>query len=300
MSAEYVIESTRVGKRYGRAWAVRDCTLAVPGGRVVAFVGPNGAGKTTFLHLVVGLTAPTTGRLAVLGSLAPGSREALSRIAFVAQDTPLYPGLTVADTLTLVESLSDRWFRADALARLAELGIPLKRRVGKLSGGQRSQVALAVTLARRPELLVLDEPVARLDPLARHDFMAVLMADVAERGLSVVLSSHVVAELERVCDYLVVLARGQVQVAGDVEDLVAGHRVLTGPVGGADAVRQRFDVVHERRAERQTILLVRSNGGVAMPGGWQEASTNLEELVLSYLRAPQATALPAPTLRVPA
>lgn len=300
MSGEDVIEAARLGKRYGRTWALRDCTLSVPAGRVVAFVGPNGAGKTTFLHLAVGLTEPTIGGIAVLGSLVPGGRDALSRIAFVAQDTPLYPGLTVAATLTLVESLSERWYRDDAQARLATLGIPLDRKVGKLSGGQRAQVALAVALARRPDLLVLDEPVASLDPLARHDFMAMLMTEVAERGLSVVLSSHVVSELERVCDYLVVLAGGQIQVAGDVEHLVAEHHVLTGPTAEAADVSPRYDVVREKRAGRQTTLLVRSGRTITAPRGWQRAPTNLEELVLSYLRAPDAKALPGPSLRAPA
>ena len=163
------VETSRLGKRYGHTWALRDCTLAIPAGRVVALVGPNGAGKTTLLHLAVGLAAPSTGAINVLGNVTPGSDEALSRVGFVAQDTPLYPGFRVAETVRLVGSLSDRWDEADARRRIAAAGIPLDRRVGRLSGGQRAQVALAVALARHPELLVLDEPVARLDPLARHE-----------------------------------------------------------------------------------------------------------------------------------
>jgi ABC-2 type transport system ATP-binding protein len=288
------VEAQAVGKRYGRTWALRDCTLAVPSGRVVALVGPNGAGKSTLLNMAVGLTTPTTGRLTVLDGTEPGSSTALDGIAFVAQDTPLYPNLSVADTLRLVANLSNRWDEANARQRLADLDIPLGRRVGKLSGGQHAQVALAVALARHPEFLILDEPVARLDPLARHDFMAVLMAAVADEGLSVLLSSHVVAELERVCDYLVVLSRGQVQVAGDVDELVATHRVLTGPAGELDAVASAFDVVHAHSAERQAIALVRITRPVPTPAGWRLDETNLEELVLSYLRAPRASALPGP------
>ena len=288
-----VIETNGLGKRYGRTWALRDCTLAVPAGRVVALVGPNGAGKTTLLHLAVDLTKRTTGAITVLGGIAPGSDEALNRIGFVAQDTPLYQYLTVADTVRLVESLSSRFDAANARSRLAALDIPLKRRVGKLSGGQHAQVALAVALARHPDLLILDEPVARLDPLARHEFMGALMAAAAEDGISVLLSSHVVAELERVCDYLIVLAAGSVQVAGGVDDLLDSHQVLTGPTEQAAAVAATLPVVYERRGERRTSLLVRANGAT-VPSGWLAADTNLEELVLTYLRAPTAAALPGP------
>jgi ABC-2 type transport system ATP-binding protein len=294
MTQENAIEARGLGKRYGRNWALHDCTLAIPAGRVVALVGPNGAGKTTLLDLAVGLSAPTTGDIGVAGGLLPGSPEALNAIGFVAQDTPLYPYLSVADTLRLVAGLSSQFDEAAAGAQLAGLGIPPARKVGKLSGGQHAQVALAVALARRPRLLILDEPVARLDPLARHDFMAILMAAVAEKGLSVVFSSHVVAELERVCDYLVVLAGGKVQVAGDVDELIAAHRVFTGPTAQADAVAELLPVVHERRSDRQSRLLVRVPAHTPTPPGWQAAPTNLEELVLSYLRSPEASALPGP------
>jgi ABC-2 type transport system ATP-binding protein len=289
-----VLETQRLGKRYGRSWALRNCTLAVPAGRVVALVGPNGAGKSTLLHLAVGLTSPTEGRLAVLGRARAGSADALGAIGFVAQDAPLYPHLTVADTVRLAASLSVRFDGADARSRIGRLGIPLERKVGSLSGGQHTQVALAVALARRPELLILDEPVARLDPLARHEFLGTLMAAVAEEGLSVLLSSHVIAELERVCDYLVVLTAGSVQVAGAVDDLVAGHRVLTGAAADADALAARLPVVADRRGTRQARLLAKADEHTPLPPGWQSEPTNLEELVLSYLRAPEATTLPGP------
>jgi ABC-2 type transport system ATP-binding protein len=288
------IETHRLGKRYGRTWALRDCTLAVPAGRVVALVGPNGAGKTTLLQLAVGLIGQTTGEIGVLDGIAPGSSEALDGIAFVAQDTPLYNYLSVADTLRLVASLTNTWDEAGARARLDVLGIPPSRKVGKLSGGQQAQVALAVALARHPRLLILDEPVAELDPLARHDFMSTLMEAVAADGVSVVLSSHVLSELERVCDYLVLLSRGSVQIAGTVDDLVVSHRVFTGPVDQADAVGAVLPVVHERRAGRQARLLVRTTNHPAVPAGWQDDPSNLEEIVLSYLRSPEARALPGP------
>jgi ABC-2 type transport system ATP-binding protein len=292
------IEAQAVGKRYGRSWALRECTLSIPSGRVVALVGPNGAGKSTLLNMAVGLTAPTAGRVVVLDGVEPGSSNALDRIAFVAQDTPLYANLSVADTLRLVSSLSSRWDEANARQRLADLGIPLRKKTGKLSGGQLAQVALAVALARHPELLILDEPVARLDPLARHDFMATLMAAVAEDGVSVLLSSHVVAELERVCDYLVVLASGHVQVVGDVDELVAAHHILTGPTDQVDSISPQYDVVLTQRAERQAVLLVRAVRPPTPPLGWRLEPTNLEELVLSYLRVPAASALPGPAASV--
>ena len=219
-----IIEASGLGKRYGRNWALRDCTLAIPDGRVTALVGPNGAGKSTLLNLAVGLAEPTAGELLVLGGHAAGSVAALAGIAFVAQDTPLYKNLSATDMLHLTRSLNRRFDQRFAEARLGELGIALKRKAGQLSGGQRAQLALTLALARRPRLLVLDEPMATLDPIARHDFMASVMAATAD-GVSVVLSSHVLAELERVADYLILVSRGRVQVAGEVGDLLAGHQV---------------------------------------------------------------------------
>ena len=262
--------------------------------RVVALVGPNGAGKTTLLQLAVGLIGQTAGDITVLGGAAPGSPEALDGIAFVAQDTPLYGYLSVADTLRLVRSLTNTWDEARARGRLDALGIPLNRKVGTLSGGQQAQVALAVALARHPRLLVLDEPVAELDPLARHDFMSTLMEAVAEDGVSVLLSSHVLSELERVCDYLVLLSRGSVQIADGTDELLAAHRVFTGPVEQADAVAAALPVVYERRAGRQARLLVRTTDRRRLPADWEDEPSNLEEIVLSYLRSPDASALPGP------
>jgi ABC-2 type transport system ATP-binding protein len=218
-----VIECAGLGKRYRRSWALRDCTLEMPAGHVVALVGPNGAGKTTLLNMAVGLTVPTTGTVSVLGGLPAGSPDALDRVAFVAQDAPLYKNLPVADMLHVARNLNQRWDSRRASTRLADLGIPVGKKVGQLSGGQKAQLALTIALARRPDLLVLDEPLASLDPLARFDFMESVMATVTADGISVVLSSHVVAELERVADYLIVLSVGRVALAGEVKDLVAAH-----------------------------------------------------------------------------
>jgi ABC-2 type transport system ATP-binding protein len=293
-----VIETAGLGKRYGRTWALKDAALVIPAGYVVALVGPNGAGKTTLLHMSVGLTTPTTGRITVLGSEPAGSPAALNQIAFVAQDAPLYKNLSVADTLHLTRNLNRSWDQRRAETRLKELGIPLNRKVGKLSGGQQSQLALTVAVARRPRLLVLDEPLSSLDPLARHDFMASLMAAVAEDGLSVVLSSHVIADLERLADYLIVLSHGQVQVAGEVEGLLAGHSTLTGPAAAVDDLAERLAVVNARRAGTVAHLLVRNNGAAEpAPSGWEAHPVGLEELVLAYLRQPGAAALPGPSHR---
>jgi ABC-2 type transport system ATP-binding protein len=218
-----VVEASGLGKRYGGTWALRECTLEIPAGRVVALVGPNGAGKSTLLNLAVGLAAPSAGEVTVLGGRRAGSPAALDGIAFVAQDTPLYKSLSVADMIYVTRSLNRRFDQPYANARLEELGIPLRRKAGRLSGGQQAQLALTLALARRPRLLILDEPVAMLDPVARHDFMATVLAAVAADGVSVLLSSHVLTELERVAGYLVLLSQGRVRLAGEVEDLLAAH-----------------------------------------------------------------------------
>ena len=220
-----IIETSALGRRYGSTWALRECTLEIPAGRVAALVGPNGAGKTTLLNLAVGLTAPTAGAVTVLGGRAAGAPAALAGIAFVAQDTPLYRNLSAADMMHVTRNLNRRFDQPYAKARLAELGIPLSRKAGKLSGGQQAQLALTLALARRPRLLVLDEPVAMLDPVARRDFMDTVLTAAAVDGVSVVLSSHVLADLERVAGYLVLLSRGRVQVAGEVAGLLAAHRL---------------------------------------------------------------------------
>ncbi|MFC4009128.1 ABC transporter ATP-binding protein [Nonomuraea purpurea] len=292
-----VLEATGLGKRYRGTWALRDCSLAVPAGRVVALVGPNGAGKSTLLHLVAGLIAPTQGVVRVFGEPVGQRSSALARVAFVAQDKPLYDGFTVAEMLRFGRLLNPRWDDALARQRVMELDIPLNRKVGKLSGGQQAQVALSIAVAKQPELLVMDEPLANLDPLARHDVMRSLMAAVAETGLTVVLSSHVVSDLEETCDWLIVLNRGRVQVSGDIDDLLAAHRVLSGPAALADTVTARIPVISDSRTERHVTLLVRNGQGApTLDPRWNARGVNLEELVLAYLRRPDAASLPRPVL----
>jgi ABC-2 type transport system ATP-binding protein len=288
-----VIETSGLGKRYGSTWALRECTLEIPAGHVAALVGPNGAGKTTLLNLAAGLAAPSAGDVTVLGGRLPGSPAALDGIGFVAQDSPLYKNLSAADMMHLTRNLNRHFDQAAAEARLADLEIPLKRKAGRLSGGQQAQLALTLALARRPRLLVLDEPVAMLDPVARHDFMATVLTAAAADGVSVVLSSHVLTELERVADYLILMSRGRVQLAGEVDDLLASHRVLTGPAAEADRYTER-PVVQASRAAAQAHLLVRTTADDPVPPGWEAHPVGLEELVLAYLRQPATAALPGP------
>jgi ABC-2 type transport system ATP-binding protein len=292
-----VIEASGLGRRYGSTWALRDCTVAIPAGHVAALVGPNGAGKTTLLNLAAGLAAPSAGDVTVLGGRPAGSPIALDGIAFVAQDAPMYKNLSARDMLHLTRNLNRRFDQRYAEDRLGELGIPLKRKAGKLSGGQQAQLALTLALARRPRLLVLDEPMAMLDPIARHDFMASVMTAMVADGVSVVLSSHVLAELERVADYLILMSRGRVQLAGEVDDLLASHRLLTGPAAEADRYAERLSVVHARRGEAQAHLLVRATADDPVLPGWEAHPVGLEELALAYLREPAAAALPGPAGR---
>jgi ABC-2 type transport system ATP-binding protein len=277
------LETRGLGRRYGSQWALRDCTLEIPSRAVTALVGPNGAGKTTLLRLAVGLTRPTAGSVHVLG-LDPRAEaaEALPRVGFVAQEHPLYNGFTVEEMLRVGRKLNPSWDDDAARARIAALDLPLKKKVRRLSGGQRAQVALTLALAKRPELLLLDEPVASLDPLARREFLQSVLEAVAERTLTVVLSSHILADLERVCDHLVILAAGRTQLVGSIEEIVASHRLLTGPRDAAEDVTRMHDVVRASNAERQTTLLVRANGHV-YDSRWTVHDLDLEEIVLAYL-----------------
>jgi ABC-2 type transport system ATP-binding protein len=287
-----MIETRALGRRYGSAWALRDCTLAVPEGHLVALVGPNGAGKTTLLNIAVGLTLPTEGEISVLGGLSVGSPAALDRIAFVAQDMPLYRNLSVAHMLHVTAGLNNGFDVAYARRRLDDLGIGPQQRTGKLSGGQRAQLALTLALARHPSLLVLDEPTAPLDPVARHDFMATVVTAMTEDGVSVILSSHSLAELERVADYLVLLVGGAVRVHGAVDELLQRHLLVT---GRAELVADpRWHVVEARHAGSQQILLVAVDLAAApLPDGWEARSVGVEELALAYLREAPAYIRPA-------
>ena len=289
------LEATGLGKQYRRTWALRECSVAVPAGRVAALVGPNGAGKTTFLHMIVGLLQPTRGSVRVFGTTVGRDGAALSRIAFLAQEKPLYDGFTVAEMMRFGRVMNPNWDDDLARCRLDELRIPLDRRVAKLSGGQQTQVALTLAIAKRPDLLVLDEPLADLDPLARHDVTSSLMAAVAETGMTVLLSSHVVPDLEGTCDWLVVLNGGRVQVSGDIDDLLSEHRLLTGPADSAETVAAQLPVVARSSTGRQATMLVRGAGAVP-DQRWTERPLSLEDLVLTYLRDPDAAALPRPNI----
>jgi ABC-2 type transport system ATP-binding protein len=283
MSAPLALRADGLGKRYGSKWALQDCTLEIPAGSVTALVGPNGAGKTTLLQLAVGLSRPSTGTVHVLGhSPQRDARAVLPRIGFVAQEHPLHRGFTVAETLKLGRSLNPRWDDAIAFDRIERLGLPLDLSVSKLSGGQQAQVALTLALAKRPELLLLDEPIASLDPLARREFLNSLMEGVMETGVTVVLSSHIVADLERVCDHLVILSHARALLGGPIEEIVAGHRLLTGPRNDPAAVARVHQVIRESHTERQTTLLVRANGHV-YDSCWELHEIDLEEIVLAYL-----------------
>jgi ABC-2 type transport system ATP-binding protein len=277
-----VIQASGLGKQYRRTWALRDCTLAIPEGHVVGLVGPNGAGKTTLLGLAVGLLAPTLGTIEVLGERPAAGPAQLARVGFVAQDTPVYTRMSVADHLRLGAWLNPGWDDELARRRIGQLGLDPKQRAGSLSGGQRAQLALTLALAKRPELLILDEPLASLDPLARREFLQGLMETVAEHGTSVVLSSHLVADLERVCDYLVVLVASRVRVAGEVSALLASHRRLSGPRRDLRTLPAGQEVITESHTDKQTVLLVRTGEPVHDPA-WTVTPVSLEDLVLAYM-----------------
>ncbi|MGW3326090.1 ABC transporter ATP-binding protein [Streptomyces virginiae] len=277
-----ILEARALGKRYGRKEALSDCTLSVPSGRVVGLVGPNGAGKSTLLQLACGLIAPTSGSIEVLGGRPASGPGQLAKVGFVAQDTPTYAGLSIADHLRLGARLNPGWDAQLAEERIRQLDLDPAQKAGKLSGGQRAQVALTLAVAKRPELLILDEPVAALDPLARREFLQSLMEVVAEHGTTVVLSSHLVSDLERVCDHLISLVASRVQLSGDVDDLLATHFRLTTARREAATLPQGMEVVLETHTERQSTFIVRSDQAVQDPS-WVLEPLNLEDLVLTYM-----------------
>jgi ABC-2 type transport system ATP-binding protein len=277
-----ILDAHALGKRYGQRQALTDCTLEIPPGHVVGLVGPNGAGKTTLLKIACGMLAPTTGSIEVLGEQPADGPAQLARVGYVAQDTPTYPNLSVGDHLTLGAKLNPRWDATLAHARIDQLGLDRKQKAGKLSGGQRAQLALTVAVAKRPELLILDEPVASLDPLARRAFLRHLMESVADNDTSVVLSSHLVSDLERVCDYLIVLVDSRVQLAGETEDLLAQHhRIVCTRRAEAD-LPAGLDVIWAEHTERQSTFVVRSQSDVPA-GDWSAERLDLEDLVLTYM-----------------
>jgi ABC-2 type transport system ATP-binding protein len=277
-----VLQAHALGKSYGQRQALTDCTLEIPPGHVVGLVGPNGAGKTTLLKIACGMLAPTTGRIEVLGEQPAAGPAQLARVGYVAQDTPTYASLSVADHLKLGAKLNPRWDAKLAQARIDQLGLDPKQRAGKLSGGQRAQLALTVAVAKRPELLILDEPVASLDPLARRDFLRHLMESVAENDTSVILSSHLVSDLERVCDYLIVLVSCRVQLAGETENLLAQHHRIVCSRRHDTDLPPELDVIWAEHTDRQSTFIVRSQAGLPA-GDWFAEHLDLEDLVLAYM-----------------
>jgi ABC-2 type transport system ATP-binding protein len=277
-----VIKTRGLAKRYRRVTALSDGTISVPEGRISALLGPNGAGKTTLLRLIAGLAKPTSGDVAVLGGTPRQDPAFLAQVGYVAQEVPLYRRLSARDHIAVGAHLNPRWDAESVRERLASLDIPLGQTLGTLSGGQRAQVALSLALAKRPHLLLLDEPVAALDPLARRQFLATLADAVAAGGLTVVLSSHLVADIERVCDHLILLAASRVQLCGDIETLLAEHRVLVGPRKDTTAIERTHTIVQATHTARQSTLLIRGDGPVADPA-WEAADVGLEELVLGYM-----------------
>ncbi|WP_217546258.1 ATP-binding cassette domain-containing protein [Streptomyces sp. GbtcB6] len=280
------IAASALGKQFGRrgGWALRDCTFRLPAGRVCAVVGPNGAGKSTLLALAAGLLGTTEGELTVLGTTPA---EARPRVGYIAQDKPLYPQLTVAETLRMGADLNPgRWDAAAAERIVAAGDLDPKSRIRTLSGGQRTRVALALALGKQPELLLLDEPMADLDPLARHQLMGVLMVQAAQHGTTIAMSSHVVAELEDSCDHLLLIGGGRVRLAGEIDDLLAAH---TRVGATADTDLGAHTVVESRTTGRQLSALIRPAG--PLPDDWRTAAPTLEDLVLAHLRNPEAPAL---------
>ncbi|MCX4771940.1 ABC transporter ATP-binding protein [Streptomyces sp. NBC_01260] len=277
-----VLEADGLGKKYGRHQALADCNLKIPVGRVIGLVGPNGAGKSTLLGLTCGMIKPTDGTIKVLGSEPTDSSEQLARVGFVAQDTPVYANLTVAEHLRLGAKLNPRWDQSLAERRIQQLNLGLDQKAGGLSGGQRAQLALTVAAAKRPELLIFDEPVAALDPLARRGFLQNLMEFVAELEASVMLSSHLLGDLERVCDYLIVMGSGRVQMAGEADDLVASHYRLVGAPGDFDDLPSTIEVIQADNTARQSTLIVHSPGPI--PYSISGAThLDLEDIILAYM-----------------
>ncbi|MFJ8896949.1 ABC transporter ATP-binding protein [Leifsonia sp. NPDC102414] len=299
---ESAIEAFGVGRKYRRGWALQDCSFRLPAGRICGLVGPNGAGKTTLMAIAANLLKPTDGTLTVFGA-APESAEAGLRTAFLAQEKPLFRRFTVAETLRLGRELNPGWDQQAAEGIVRAGNVAMAAKIGTLSGGQRTRVAFALAFGKRPDLLLLDEPMSDLDPLVRHELMGTLLAEAAERGTTVVMSSHMLSEIENVCDFLLVLSTGGLRVAGDVEEIRSAHLLVQGAHSdtrqphGIPAELAAHTVIESRTSGRQVTALIRPDGPVA--GQWHSRTPGLEELLLSYLRSPDAPPLISPTPQIP-
>ena len=278
------LETVGLAKRFGRKWGLRDCTLTIPAGRVAALVGPNGAGKSTLLRMAAGLSRPTSGSINVLGDV-PGHENAalLKRVGYLDQERPLYRGFRVAEMLRFGEGTNPTWDMESAHSYVEQLGISLRDRVDSLSGGQRAQVALTMSLAKQPDLLLLDEPAAALDPVAREDLLRLLMRQVAERDTTVVLSTHALGDVGSICDYLVILSNSKVVLADDLEFVAESHRFLRTDSTSPPAMPEGVTVIDTRTSNRDVTLLVRMTLPL-VDETWQVSEPTLDEIIMAYLR----------------
>lgn len=280
---------SNVSKRYGRSWALRDCELSIPRGRIVALVGPNGAGKSTLLRIAAGLTRPDSGTIHLLDQeLKAGHGKFDCRVSYLDQERPLLDGLRVRDMLEFGRRTNPTWDSSLASEHLSHLSISLSSRIGALSEGQRVQVALALCLAKQPELLLLDEPAASLDPVAREDLIRLLMQQAATSDVTVVLSTHALVDVAAVCDYLVILARSRVVLSDDIEFILESHRLMSASVDDHLTPPVSVDIIREGTSNREVTYLVRT--GVSPIGTeWGVERPTLDEIVLAYLRRESPT-----------
>jgi len=279
---QLAVQTTALAKRYGEDWALRDCSIEVPAGRVCGLVGANGAGKTTLLRILAGLSRPTSGTALVSGRPPADAGDFLAMIGYLGQEVPLYRRWTAADHLALGQHLNPAWDAGISVDRLRGLGIPLDRRVDALSGGMRAQVALALAMGKRPSVLLLDEPVAALDPLARREFLGSLAGAMADQKLTVLLSSHLLPDLERICDRLIVLSDGRPVLSADIDELLDSHRQLRAAARSTAAIAGQHEIIQQTRTPREVCMTVRLRGPVRDPA-WEVSEVGLEEIVLAYL-----------------
>ena len=270
-------ESVRKAYRRRGPWALEDVSLRVPSGALALLVGPNGAGKSTLIRGWMGFERVTSGRMAVYGLDPWRSRgEALRRVGYVAQGTPVYRRLSVADHVAMARSARPTFQADKARARLVGLGIPLEAKAGRLSGGQQAQLWLSLAIAMRCDVLLLDEPLASLDPLARREFMTSLVEAAQARGTTVLLSTHSVADIGDSFSYLIVLGSGRTMIDGPIDLILSTHATASErPPEGVVPVGT-FPMSDGRPA-----TLVRASSASGVGPGLQPAS--LGDVVMGYL-----------------
>lgn len=284
-----VVEANALGKRFGSQWALRNCTFSLQAGRIMALVGPNGSGKSTLLELAAGLLAPTEGTIEILGaSPLENPSVVLPRVGFTAQEHPLFDGFSIEDMIRFGKSLNQNWDHDFAHGRITKLGLPLKKKVGKLSGGQRAQVSLIMALAKRPDVILLDEPVSSFDPLTRREFLQTLMEIVAGAGSSVIFSSHMLEDLERVSDSVLLIAGGNVQLSGSIEAILSSHRYMIGPIEEENLSSTIHEVISRRNTGRQIATLVNLEAPLVLGDSWSVHEPSLEDVIVGYLERSKA------------